>query len=87
MHHRKLRIAFSAVCGILCLLLMVLWIRSYLYWDLVSKTTTEGEYLSFVTGYGTLSVIKSTEPTFLTHSAGWDIEHKVLDGEPAMEFP
>jgi hypothetical protein len=26
---RKLRIAFSAVCGILCLLLIVLWVRSH----------------------------------------------------------
>jgi hypothetical protein len=29
MKYRKLRIAFSAVCGIICLLLMVLWLRSY----------------------------------------------------------
>jgi hypothetical protein len=26
---RKLRIAFSAACGMLCLLLIVLWVRSY----------------------------------------------------------
>jgi hypothetical protein len=29
MKYRKLRIAFSAVCGVLCLLLVVLWMRSY----------------------------------------------------------
>jgi hypothetical protein len=29
MKHRKLRIAFSAVCGMLCLLLIFLWVRSY----------------------------------------------------------
>jgi hypothetical protein len=29
MRFRKLRIAFSAVCAILCLLLIVLWVRSY----------------------------------------------------------
>jgi hypothetical protein len=29
MKYRKLRIAFSAVCGVLCLLLIVLWVRSY----------------------------------------------------------
>ncbi len=27
--YRKLRIAFSAVCGIICLLLIALWVRSY----------------------------------------------------------
>jgi hypothetical protein len=29
MKFRKLRIAFSAVCGVFCLLLIVLWVRSY----------------------------------------------------------
>ena len=29
MKYRKLRIAWSAVCGVLCLLLIVLWVRSY----------------------------------------------------------
>jgi hypothetical protein len=29
MKFRKLRIAWSAVCGVLCLLLIVLWVRSY----------------------------------------------------------
>jgi hypothetical protein len=29
MKYRKLRIAFSAVCGGLCLLMILLWVRSY----------------------------------------------------------
>jgi hypothetical protein len=29
MKYRRLRIAFSVVCGILCLLLIVLWVRSH----------------------------------------------------------
>jgi hypothetical protein len=33
MKYRKLRIAFSAVCGVLCLLLIALWVRSYWKWD------------------------------------------------------
>ena len=32
MKYRKLRIAWSAVCGILCLLLIALWVRSY-WWS------------------------------------------------------
>jgi hypothetical protein len=28
-----LRIAVSMVCGILCLLMIALWVRSYSYWD------------------------------------------------------
>jgi hypothetical protein len=31
---RKLRIAFSILCGIVCLLLIGLWVRSYYYYDL-----------------------------------------------------
>jgi len=30
---RYLRIAFSAMCGVVCLLLIVLWVRSYWQWD------------------------------------------------------
>jgi hypothetical protein len=30
---RYLRIAFSAMCGVVCLLLIVLWVRSYWRWD------------------------------------------------------
>jgi hypothetical protein len=33
MKYRKLRIAFSAVCGVLCLLLIALWVRSYWWHD------------------------------------------------------
>jgi hypothetical protein len=33
MTFRKLRIAWSAMCGILCLLLIVLWVRSYTWAD------------------------------------------------------
>src|SRR5262245_4872029 len=33
MRYRKLRITFSAVCGAVCVLLIVLWLRSYWYFD------------------------------------------------------
>jgi hypothetical protein len=47
--HRKLRIAFSAVCGIVCLLLIALWVRSYWFADTIglsqrfSLSTYRGE--------------------------------------------
>ena len=40
MRYRKLRIAFSAVCGVLCLLLIVLWVRSYWHVDVLQKPST-----------------------------------------------
>src|SRR5688572_586498 len=38
MKHRKLRIAFSAVCGVLCLMLIVLWVRSYSWFDSMNSS-------------------------------------------------
>jgi hypothetical protein len=35
MKYRNLRIAWTVGCGILCLLLIVLWVRSYLVYDRV----------------------------------------------------
>jgi hypothetical protein len=32
MGYRKLRIAWSVACGIVCLLLILLWVRSYWWW-------------------------------------------------------
>ena len=36
MRFRKLRIAWSVVCGIACVLLLVLWVRSYWNWDCIN---------------------------------------------------
>jgi hypothetical protein len=35
MRYRKLRIAWSVGCGILCLLLILLWVRSYWWFDIL----------------------------------------------------
>jgi hypothetical protein len=42
MKYRKLRIAWSVVWGILCLLLIVLWVRSYSSYDFVKVMPTAG---------------------------------------------
>jgi hypothetical protein len=41
MKYRKLRIAFSAVCGVLFLLLIALWVRSYWRYDFVYVNNPE----------------------------------------------
>jgi hypothetical protein len=35
MKYSKLRIAWAVVCGIVCVLLIALWVRSYWWWDSV----------------------------------------------------
>jgi hypothetical protein len=45
--YRKLRIAWSVVCGVAAVLLIVLWIRSYSHSDLLRKaSTSEGALLN-----------------------------------------
>jgi hypothetical protein len=39
MRYRKLRIAWSVVCGIAGVLLIVLWVRSYYRWDIAAHAT------------------------------------------------
>ena len=45
MRFRKLRIAFSATCLIACVLLIVLWVRSYVYSDLLIGPISETKRL------------------------------------------
>jgi hypothetical protein len=39
MRFRKLRIAWSATCGVFCLLLISLWVQSYWWCDILEKRT------------------------------------------------
>jgi hypothetical protein len=41
MIYRNLRIAWSAVCGILCLLLIALWVRGYWHTDSLTKVGSD----------------------------------------------
>lgn len=49
---KYLRIAFSALCGFVCVLLVVFWVRSYFRWDMVAwgVTTQQGFILSSQSG-------------------------------------
>ena len=49
---RLLRIAFSAVCGIVCLLLIVLWIRSYWWQDFYSWRLSDNRFSLTASGRG-----------------------------------
>jgi hypothetical protein len=56
MRFRKLRIAFSAACGVLCLLLIVLWVRSYTWVDTARGALTETKALQVRSFQGQLSL-------------------------------
>ena len=53
---RKLRIAWSVVCGIVCVLLIALWMRSYRWRDGIGGRVL-GRYADIVTGFGEFRVL------------------------------
>jgi hypothetical protein len=61
MRFRKLRIAWSAVCGILCLLLIVLWVRSFYRYALIEGPLAPGRALcaSSIPGRFDLTIYKN----------------------------
>lgn len=63
---RKLRITFSAACGIVCLLLIALWVRSYWWADLINVDAPSplAIQLTSARGITTASIYKSEQ--------GWD---------------
>lgn len=66
--YRKLRIAFSAVCGLLCLLLIALWVRSYRVADNLVIRTSNGINDQFHSENGGLSLGRF-QP--IQHYLGW----------------
>jgi hypothetical protein len=53
---RGLRIAWRVAWGILCVLLVVLWVRSYWWEDLLHLRITKTHILTGISGYGQLEL-------------------------------
>jgi hypothetical protein len=80
--YRKLRIAWSVACGILCLLLIALWIRSYWIADAL-----RGPQMTFASLFGRVAVShfplqEDGTPKFNTN---W--EHETLPVEDQVRKP
>jgi hypothetical protein len=64
MKHRKLQIASSVVCGVLCLLIIALWVRSYEFKDSIWLSgTNHGLQISSLTGHFAVYIIGRASPT------------------------
>jgi hypothetical protein len=91
MKFRKLRIAWSVGWGIGCLLLVVLWVRSYWVCDVVfhldpNAGTTIGAS-SGIVYFVRLDNLTSSSNTYEAH--GWEyVSHKPTEGEvsPRLQF-
>jgi hypothetical protein len=66
---RGLRIAVSAVCGILCVLLIVLWVRSYWWHSYINWRNSAGG-LNVSSYQGVVDILRHSIPT---NAAGWSI--------------
>jgi hypothetical protein len=75
MRFRKLRIAFSAVCGIVCVLLIALWMRSY--WH-VTNPMISGDDLKYLDPQKRLWQMASWEGAILL---------TVTNRDPPLMFP
>jgi hypothetical protein len=64
---RGLRIAMSAVCGILCVLLIVLWVRSCWRFDqIIHKTSATDYYVAVTSARGQAAFGGANEPLLST---------------------
>jgi hypothetical protein len=89
MKYRKLRITFSVACGIACLLLIVLWVRSYRWVEAIRlMAAPNGGVIQFLSIPGSLAVgvFKSAKPwSFFQMSASeW---RRVMATAPVSQLP
>lgn len=85
MRFRKLRIAFSALCGMACLLLIVLWLRSYRVADDVQMSASHLLTIRWQTFRGQLIWWEigalETAPRTWNHHAFWNTAERQPDWE------
>jgi hypothetical protein len=84
--YRKLRVAWSVACGVLCLLLIVLWVRSYQWADTFSFPITSKHLLGVGSAQGGMTAIKSEYvPGY--YKSRWEFEHfPIADPSTAKLF-
>src|SRR3954465_6045653 len=77
MSYRKLRIAFSVTCGIACVLLVVLWVRSYWIADIISFPVSRSNLITFGSAHGATAA--STNKYRSGYFKGyWEIQNKTI---------
>jgi hypothetical protein len=87
MKYRKLRIIWSVCCSIACILLCVLWVRSYWAMDTLGRVTARGSE-GFWSQSGTIAWIHlSAQAASLSASLpvqGWTLEHNAISEANAL---
>ena len=83
MSFRKLRIAFSATCLIACALLIVLWVRSYRWLDLIKGPLTPSKTLVVTSSNGFFAVGTLSSTAYIWKVDRWSQEKLLLQMKAA----
>ena len=87
MRFRKLRMAFSVGCGIVCVLLIMLWVRSYWRLDLINRNSnSNSSTVRADAGLITLSHSQGRSPLlddngwkYIADNASWGMQYWQFD--------
>ena len=77
MRFRKLRIAWSVAWGLACVLLIVLWARSYVSSDVLIGSTTANRIVQFTSSWGVLWVAVDSAGA----NRDWKFDAQPIDGD------
>src|SRR4051812_19419079 len=80
---RKLRIAFSAMCLIACVLLIALWARSYWWEDMLDVSILDGQNTGFYSERGVIGVGGNLNPVSLVLIS----EYEILSAPTDYQYP
>jgi hypothetical protein len=72
----KLRIAWSVACGLACVLLIVLWVRSYWQLDEVQVPLSSSSQFTMQSFAGSIWMFTEGK---IRSSIGWRLRHKSVD--------
>jgi hypothetical protein len=97
MKHRKLRVAWSVAWGVVAVLLVVLWVRSYWWMDVVRRVGS-GSSAEFRSNGGSIFIFYETPLYWLPsppRGSKWEFTsylasprwHRVLAAESSIRFP
>lgn len=74
---RKLRIAWSVVCALVCVLLIALWVRSYWKWDTLASRLPTGSNLVLTSCDGDFSVGIDNQPGPFAYTEALEVESRL----------
>jgi len=80
MKYRKLRIAWSVVCGIACVLLIALWVRSYTMLDQFIAQASSQRYVAIASNGGAIHLYTNK----VNHYPTWTW---IAERTPHLEYP